>query len=232
MYIIHKKTIKLCVFIILSSLFIYSCSYKQKKTKKDGELSGKVGNAVVLGFKPAILEEGKSGIIQSPLSANLVMAGTVSQGVADRMTANLFALIPRKSSYQLVSPSQTVGIYSSIISSGKGEQEIDIYQRIGQSFSADSVLTGYIYRWEEREGSNYSAIKPASVSFDLYLIRTHDKAILWRGQFDKTQKSLSDNIFDMGTFLKGKGKWMKADELANVGLEDMIQDLFAIIGIK
>lgn len=215
--------------VILVSILIDGCNYRQKTAVKGGEISKIEGDIIVLGFKSAILKEGKSNIIQSPLSGNLVMAATVSQGVADRMTANLFALIPRDNSYHLVSPSQTIGIYTSIISSGEGRQVIDIYQKIGQAFSADLILTGYIYRWEEREGSDYSASRSASVSFDLYLIRTSDKAILWRGQFDKTQRSLSENIFDLGTFLKGKGKWMTADELAYVGLEDMLDDLFTII---
>jgi hypothetical protein len=215
--------------IIIALLFIYSCSYIQKKSAKDSEISRMEGDIIVLGFKTVLFEEGKSNIIQSPLSGSLVRAGAVSQGVTDRMTANLFALIPKDDCYHLVSPSQTMGVYTSIISSGDSRQEIDIYQKIGRIFSADLILTGYIYRWEEREGSDYSASRPASVNFDLYLIRTIDKAILWRGQFDKTQRSLSENIFDLGTFLKGKGKWMTADELANVGLKDMLDDLFNII---
>jgi hypothetical protein len=222
-------SIALCLSIILVSIFIDGCIYRHNKSTKDGEILSIEGDIIVLGFKTAILKEGKSNIIQSPLSGNLVMSGTVSQGVTDRMTANLFARMPRDDSYHLVSPSQTMGIYTSIISSGDGQHEIDIYQKIGQAFSADLILTGYVYRWEEREGSDYSASRPASVSFDLYLIRTSDKAILWRRQFDKTQRSLSENIFDLGTFLKGKGKWMTADELANVGLEDILDDLFNIL---
>ena len=230
MSISYKKTsIIICFSILISSVFFDSCNFWQRKTIKESEMHEKAGDTIVLGFKPAILEKGISSIIQSPLSGNLVMAGTVSQGVADRMTANLFARIPRDNSYHLVSPSQTVGIYSSIISSGNGRQEIDLYQKIGQAFSADTILTGYIYRWEDRRGSDYSASSPASVSFDLYLIRTRDKAILWRSQFDKTQRSLTENLFDLGTFLKGKGRWMTADELAIIGLEEILDDLFNII---
>jgi hypothetical protein len=47
--------------------------------------------------------------------------------------------------------------------------------------------------------------------------------ILWKARFDKTQISLSENLFDLQTFLKAKGRWMTADELAEMGLADFVE---------
>jgi len=49
--------------------------------------------------------------------------------------------------------------------------------------------------------------------------------VLWSGRFDKTQRSLSENLLDMRTFFRGKGKWMSARELASLGLEIIIRDM-------
>jgi hypothetical protein len=57
------------------------------------------------------------------------------------------------------------------------------------------------------------------VAFNLLLARPADGAILWRGRFDKTQQSLSENLFDMSTFLHGGGRWMTARKLALMGLD-------------
>jgi hypothetical protein len=103
--------------------------------------------------------------------------------------------------------------------------EIEIMKKIGIAFSADAVLTGYIYRWRDREGSEYAVKMPASVAYDLYLIRPSDGAVIWKGVFDVTQKSLSENLLEMDTFIEGGGKWMNADELAELGLRRLLGDL-------
>jgi hypothetical protein len=97
-----------------------------------------------------------------------------------------------------------------------------MFQQIGQRFSADAVLVGYLYRWRERVGTELAVSRPASVAFDLSLIRPEDGAILWRAKFDKTQQSLSENLLGWGTFVKGQGRWMTAEKLAEIGLEDLL----------
>jgi hypothetical protein len=138
------------------------------------------------------------------------------------MTYNLFQRLKKKENYNLITPNMAKGVLSSLISSKQNLEDIEIYQKIGQAFSADNVMAGYIYRWQERDGTDYSAKRPASVAFDLYLIRTRDKSILWKGRFDKTQKSLSENILDVDFFLKSKGKWMTVSEMADLGLDSVL----------
>jgi hypothetical protein len=98
-------------------------------------------------------------------------------------------------------------------------------QKIGLAFSAEAVLLGYVYRFREREGTDFAVNRAASVAFDLYLLQPIDGAILWKSRFDKTQQHLSQNILDMDTFMKGQGRWMTAERLAEIGLEDMLGGL-------
>jgi len=96
-------------------------------------------------------------------------------------------------------------------------------QKIGKSFSSDAILFGYIYSWAERKGTKYSVETPASVFFDLHLVSTDNGFNLWKDSFKKTQVSLSENLLDLSTFLKSKGRWLTAKELAHFGLENMIK---------
>jgi hypothetical protein len=63
------------------------------------------------------------------------------------------------------------------------------------------------------------------VAFDLCLVGRSEGVILWKDRFEKTQKSLSENLFDFSTFVKSKGRWMRAEELAALGLEALVQNL-------
>ncbi len=214
-----------CLFAILFAFLISGCSLLKGNMFQGKKLAGRIEKIVVLGFRPALTQPKKPGMIRSPFSGAVFMAETVSENIADNMTSNLFERIRKYKGYELIGPNQARGVFASLVSSDQGMSDIEIVKKIGQSFSADAVMVGYIYRWREREGTDYSVNRPASVAFDLYLIGHGDKTVLWGGKFDKTQKSLSENILDLRTFLKGKGKWMTATGLAELGLTELLQEL-------
>ena len=84
-------------------------------------------------------------------------------------------------------------------------------------------MTGYLYRYRERKGVSYTVEQPASVSFEIHLLRVSDGALVWRGSFDKTQSSLMENVLQFSSFFRGKGKWVTAEELAEEGIEQVLK---------
>jgi hypothetical protein len=127
----------------------------------------------------------------------------------------------------MIPPDQVKGVVLRVEESGSdgGSDPISVFRTVGEKFGAEAVLAGYLYRWREREGSGFAANRPASVAFDLYLIRPSDGAVLWRGKFDKTQRSLSENVFDAIPLFRGGGRWMRVEELAKLGLDDMMAQM-------
>jgi hypothetical protein len=85
------------------------------------------------------------------------------------------------------------------------------------------VIVGYLFRFEDRVGSNYAASKPASVAFDLHLIDVSTGKIVWTGGFDETQQALSDNLFNLDLFIERGGTWVAADRMAEEGLEVLLE---------
>jgi hypothetical protein len=65
--------------------------------------------------------------------------------------------------------------------------------------------------------------RPASVGFDVHLIRLRDGKIVWTGKFDETQRPLSENLLKMGSFIRRKGSWLTAEELSSVGMDEMLK---------
>ena len=102
-------------------------------------------------------------------------------------------------------------------------QERDLQLEIGRTLNADAIFVGYIYRFRERVGGKYSVDLPASVAFDIHLIRTVDGRGLWSAHFDETQQPLSDDLFRLNLFLRRKAKWVTAQEMAISALKDMLK---------
>ena len=222
-----KRSWDLLWLLVLSGLLLtFGCQTKKNVTPvihRDLNLN----KVVVVGFLRALSSTDKPGMFKNPLSWSIVSAEPVPREIIQKMSDVLFKKVVAEKGYELVSRNQAIGVYSNIVASDKnvGMPAIKVIQEVGTTFNADAVLVGNMYRWRERVGGDYAAQSPASVSFDLHLIRPVDGAILWKSKFDKTQQSLSENILDMNTFLKGGGKWMKADALAMIGLRKMLEEM-------
>ena len=208
--------------LFLAMLLHLGCSLPQGLVPKKKSLPSKIGKIALVGFKPALSKGDKPGVIRSPVSGSVFMAEPVPQEIVNKMTTTLFSRLLKEPGYDLISPNQVRGVFLSIISSDPTLRDMEVFQKIGKIFSADAVLIGYLYRWRERDGTDYSVGRPASVAFDLYLIRSKDKAILWRAKFDETQKSLSEDLFKSGSFFKRGGKWLTAERMVEFALTDML----------
>lgn len=206
---------------------IGGCHFKMPYFSEEKPSIPKINRVVVVGFQPAMSKGEEPGVVRDPISGAVFMAEPVPHHVVQSMTDILFDRLVAESRYELVSPGQAKGAFSSIVNSdlNVGMGPVEILQEVGKAFAADVVLTGNLYRWREREGTDYGVNRPASVAFDLHLVRPADGAILWKARFDKTQRSLSENLFDVATFVKGKGRWMTAETLAKIGLQKLLAEM-------
>ena len=162
-------------------------------------------------------------MVRSPISGAVFSAEPVSEEIADGLSNLLFEKLAKDSHLKWVAPREAASVFLQLASSNPTLTDRDLYLRIGNALSAEGVMAGHVYRWREREGTDYAANRPASVAFDLYLMSARDGVILWKGRFDKTQISLSENLLDLQIFLKAKGRWMTANELAEMGLTDFVE---------
>ncbi len=96
---------------------------------------------------------------------------------------------------------------------------------LAKELSVDFIFVGYIFRFEERIGSRIGAEKPASVGFDVHLLRVRDGKRVWDGKFDETQQALSENLLKLGSFVRRKASWLTAEELSSVGMDEMLKRL-------
>ena len=95
-------------------------------------------------------------------------------------------------------------------------------RRLGEELGVASVLAGYVNAYVDRVGEAYGIERPASVGFDLFLISIKDSVILWKGSYYETQESLFSDVTNFPLFLKRRGRWQTAMELATYGSEQVL----------
>jgi len=167
-----------------------------------------------------------SDIIRCRACGNILSAGRVDGDPNPNLTLMLWELLTDQAKgYELVSPGQAEGVYQAQLAKKIDQDPLVLMKTIGRELKADGVVWGGVFRYENRKGTAYGVQEPASVSLDLHLLRVSDGVIIWKAQWSQTQKSLSEDLFQLGEVAKRGLRWMTAEELAKSGLTEMIKGL-------
>ena len=179
---------------------------------------------LVLPFKDASMTAGESLDTRCPVCGRVFITGEVIDEAANFLTDQLVSRLKRNTNYQIVytrfTPASLMALYSANETTGATKKAL---ADRGRRHDADGVMVGFVYRYKERVGKGYGVESPASVAFDMHLIRVADERTIWSAHFDETQQSLGDNLFKLGSFLSRGGRWVTAEELAKSGLEKILE---------
>jgi hypothetical protein len=178
------------------------------------------------GVVPFEVEYGQGNeIVRCRSCGNIINSGPVEGNPAPLLTLWLWDLLKEKGDgFDFVSPDQVEGYYNILLSKGIEKDSLQLIKTLGHQMKADYMLWGHVFRYREREGTSYGVKQPASVAFDLHLMRVKDGKLVWRAQWDKAQKSLSENLLEIDNFVKRKMRWVTAEELSRQGLKEMLKD--------
>lgn len=165
--------------------------------------------------------------VRCPLSGKVYVSGPVDPAASAFLTERLMAGLAAKEGreFQLITAEELWEIQSGLAEPEGAVPELRLVVEAGQALNADALLVGHIYRYIDRVGRNLSVESPASVAFDLHLVRVADGRVLWTGYFDETQKTLMEDMFDIGTFFEREGKWVTAEQMASVGLDKILESM-------
>jgi len=211
-------------FLLAVMVFFSACGGDTIVKGNPPNLIG-IEKILILPFKDMATVYGESANGRCPVCGKVFTTGEVAEGAAVMLTEHLFDLLKDRKDIELIPSSQAQGVMSGLLAgSNKTVQERDLQLEIGRALNADAIFVGYIYRFRERVGNEYSVDLPASVAFDIHLIRVIDGRVLWSAHFDETQRPLSEDLFRLNLFLKRKAKWITAKDMAISGLKDMLKE--------
>jgi hypothetical protein len=169
---------------------------------------------VILPFLMERVEDPGKGVL-CPVCKGIRRSGEIVPGSQNTLIDLLYTKMEANGTFQIIAQKKVEEILLHSLSS----------IQVGKKLEADFIFIGYIFRLEERIGSSLGVERPASVSFDLHLFRLRDEKMVWLGKFDETQRPLSENLLKIGSFIRRKGSWLTAAELASVGMDEMLGKL-------
>jgi hypothetical protein len=101
----------------------------------------------------------------------------------------------------------------------------EIARVAAEKFGADGVVVGRVSRYVERSGEAAGTLRPASVGFEVTLLRAPGGEPLWTGLFEETQRALSENVLNAARYPGGGSRWLTAEELARWGATETARAL-------
>jgi len=103
------------------------------------------------------------------------------------------------------------------------DSPLQLAREAGEKLHYDAILIPSIARYQERDGSDYAVITPASVSFSLKLLAVKPGQIIWSTDFNQSQKPLLENILPK-TRSTGSGfRWLTVAELTAAGINKKLE---------
>jgi len=180
-----------------------------------------------LAILPFLIQKGENSARGAvcPLCKGLHQSGSILPGSQNTMTRLLYEKMETLGTFTLiplerVQPALSLSDQTQFLEKPSASAVL-----LGKELNADFVFLGYLFRFEERIGSPLGVDKPASVGFDLHLVRVKDGKISWTGKFDETQRPLSDDLLKIGSFFRRGAKWLTAEELASAGMGEALTKL-------
>lgn len=217
---LRKKNslIAVLVLVLLSIPVAASFSAEEEVNKNKPPI-----RMAIIPFQAVSLEVEQGSTVACPLCGTVYFGGKIAKG-GEKIVEELF--VEKMKDYKRIEimPQDKVdAIYKRVSAESLKMPLAEIYKKAGTEIDADLIAVGYIFRYVERIGYDYSVEKAASVAFEINFINSKDGSIVWRGVFDKTQKSLMEDVFQIASFYKGHGKWLTARELAKQGMNEALK---------
>jgi len=218
--------LKLCCLMFSVFLMLPACS-SRLVAHESAASPENMKNVLVLPFKDISALYGEENNLRCPVCGKVFLTGNVAEGADVIMTKHLISLLKNRTNFKIIYPGET-RMLSNGFNAGNENMPSEVKKMVenGRLLGADTVIIGHIYRFRERAGTSYSVESPASVAFDLHFISVPDGRVVWAGHMDETQRPLSENLFEIGSFIKRKGEWIVAEDLAISGLESMLRIFF------
>lgn len=214
MKFILKNSLLLLILILASE----SLSIPETKANMKPTLA-------ILPFFVERIENPARGTVLCPLCKSIYRYGEVVPGSPNALTQLLYTKIEALEEFKILPLERVEEVLTPSAKKQFEEKPLPSAIQIGKELNVDFILVGYLFRFEERIGSRIGVTKPASVGFDVHLLRVRDGKMVWKGRFDETQRPLSENLFKIGSFLRRKASWLTAEELASVGMDEMLKRL-------
>ena len=207
-----------CAILLLAFVVFAPYTLQAQETVTSGDKT--VTRLAVIPFE-AVVPQDTSSTVRCPICSSVNSSGSIAKGAEKKVEEIFTDKLRDLKGVEIIPSEKAAGVYQRTSTDFLKQSLLQIMLRAGSELRADVIAVGYVYRYRERMGYDYSTEHPASVAFEIHLISVNDGSMLWRGIFDKTQKSLMEDVLQVSSFFKGGAKWLTARELTKLGVDEV-----------
>jgi hypothetical protein len=202
---------------------VMGCHHREEKGMPIPEGRVVFDRIAVVPFQQIAPEDALGGAVRCPLCGTIFDAAGFPGNPEKTVEALFLKQLEKNRKFSIVADDHVAGIYRRVSTASLKAPLRQVLRDVGSELGAEGIVLGYVYRFRERKGVSYSVEQPASVAFDLHLLRVEDGALVWRGSFDKTQHSLMEDLLQITSFFRQRGRWATAEEMAEEGMEQVLK---------
>ncbi|GEM_PF-6098847 len=211
-----SKKIFLTVLILI---FITSCAGKKGLEKHDVVTIHKPASVLVVPFIKITNDNiDKVNCKVKDKLINCTYKDDKFKLIGLQLADKFYFSLQNRTDYKPISISSVESVFNQNI------EKINISD-IVEKFKIDYIIEGYIYKFKERQGSEYSVKEAATVHFVVVLRNPITGESLWSKEYYEQQEELSNNLLNVFNFFKRKGKWLTALELSEQAIEKIVNEL-------
>ena len=213
------------ISLVLSLSLMAACSYRGGASvtlHREGQTAFR--KVAVLPFQSFVPEQGSPANVACPICGTVFRTEQLPADVhPEKIVEQIFLKKLEQKKIELLAGERVAGIYQRVHVDSLKKAPMSVIKEVGDALGADGVIAGYVFRFRERKGVAYSVERPASVGFEIHLIRSSDAVIVWKGSYDRTQSTLMEDLLQIASFYREGGRWVTAEELTEEGVEEIIK---------
>jgi len=169
-------------------------------------------------------DEPEDKILTCSIEELCFISEDIMPGADEKLTNYTQTALTKRLGNQIL-PKDVVKVANSkirVYQSGATPKSIAI--KTGKATGADVIIVGSVWRYKNRISAKGSSDQPTSVAFVVYLLDVPTGNTIWKNSFVKSQTALTDDISNIKLVFKGGVKWLKADELAKFGVDEVFNE--------
>lgn len=168
---------------------------------------------------------GPDASVRGPVSGEFFVTDAVAPVAVKFISAAQWKRLRQMALVELVEPKPAaIDTKTGLVPvQGTRSERIAAIQAAGRQVGADGVLCTYVYAFRKRVGTDFGVEAPAMVSFESVLVSVASGRVVWQESFSETQQTLNENLLRIGKFLRRKGRWVTAEEMAGRAVDDMMK---------
>ena len=171
--------------------------------------------------------ESPNGQVDRPLSQPLSLIAFDQENLradGDQVLTRIASdMLKTRFAEKLIPIEKAQSVFDEISKNDTFDTPRKLAQALGDRLHAELVVVGSVWRYRDRGAIKEIPDSPASVAFEVYLVEVATGKRLWRGKFDGTQKTLSEDVIRGLKQIRMGARWLTADELEGYGVKEVFK---------